>query len=175
MKIFMVLLMSSFITLGLTAQELPVNEESGKVEYIEVVEVPGAEADQLYKRAEKWFDEFYTNAGSVIKEREAGKRIFGKHKINLYADVGSTDLHKGFVNYYIEIGFKDGRYRFKVDEFFKVEGVKVYINEWIDSGAPHQETLDSYLKQVSDFMEELTTSLKDTMNKPLEEESANDW
>ncbi|MEX0813113.1 MAG: DUF4468 domain-containing protein [Chitinophagales bacterium] len=161
--------------LFVNAQSLPLNEETGKVEFIEVVEVPGASADQLYKRAEKWFDEFYTNAGSVIKERETGKRIFGKHKINLYADDAGTEVHKGFVNYYIEIGFKDGRYRYKIDEFFKVEGVKVYINEWIESGAANQETLNSYLNQVSGFMDELTNSLKDTLNKPLEEESADDW
>lgn len=175
MKTLLFSFFSLLITLNLYSQELPVNEETGKVEYVEVVDVPGVDANQLYKRAEKWFGEFYTNAGSVIKEKEAGKKIFGKHRINLHAYEKGTEVHKGFVNYYIEIGFKDGRYRYKIDEFFKVDGVKVFINEWIDSDAPHQETLNAYLKQVNDFVGELTTSLKDTLGKPLEEEGSDDW
>lgn len=159
----------------ISAQNLPISEENGHVEFIEVVNVPGASSEQLYNRALKWFDEFYTNAGSVIQEKEPNAKLFGKHRINLYADVSGKSLHQGFVNYYIEIGFKDGRYRYKVYEMYMVKGVKVFIKDWIDSGAPNQDVLNSYLAQVEEFTGKLTSSLKETLGKPLAEESADDW
>lgn len=167
------LLTALFFTLS--AQEFPVNESTGKVEYVEVVDVSGATADDLYNRALEWFDNFYTNANSVIEKKEAGQQIFGKHKINLYANVDDTKVHKGFVNYYIDIKFKDGRYRYEINNFFKIEGVKVYISEWIDSGASNQDVLNDYLNQVNVFMEDLTTQLKDRMEQPLEDETEDDW
>lgn len=175
MKFSILLSLISFFSLSIFAQEMPISEDNGMVEYIEVVDVSGASADELYKRAEKWFDEFYPNARSVIEEKEPGKKIFGKHKIDLYADVKGNNLHQGFVNYYIEIGFKEGKYRYKVYNFYKLKGVKVFINEWIDSGAANQDVLNHYLNQVNDFTTKLVNSLKETMGKPLNEDSGDDW
>lgn len=175
MRFSILLSLLSFLSLSIYAQDMPVSEDNGMVEYIEVVDVDGVSADELYQRAEKWFKEFYPNAGSVIETKESGKKIFGKHKIDLYADVKGNNLHQGFVNYYIEIGFKEGKYRYKLYNFYKLDGVKVFINKWIDSGASNQDVLNHYLNQVNEFTTELTSSLKETMNKPLNDDSGDDW
>jgi hypothetical protein len=57
-------------------RELPLNENE-RIEFIEVIEVPGKTQDELYISAKTWIAEDYNSANDVIQmdEKKAGKVI----------------------------------------------------------------------------------------------------
>lgn len=176
MRIFSLLVVMSALSLSLSAQaDMPRNESTGKVEFIEVVNVDGATAAQLYKRLAEWYKTFYTNPGSVIEKREENAEISGKHFIKIHDFMDGKQYPKGNVRYFISVQVKDGRYRYVIDDIYYYQTPKIYIEEWYDETAVNKDVQYNYLEQVKTFMDDMLKSLKDTMGKPLPEEGGDDW
>jgi hypothetical protein len=85
----------------------------------EVIEVPGASADELFNRAYEWFASTYNNANEVlqIKDRDSytliGKALFSYEAPMLYG----SDMVRGTISYTIEVKTKQGRYRYEIGDF----------------------------------------------------------
>lgn len=94
--------------------------DDGRIRFEEVVQVPGADANELYLRARTWFVDYFKQSDEVIEfeDKESGK-IMGKgaHKfvITKKTDLGGTFSYDRRLMYTITVMFRDGRYRYEID------------------------------------------------------------
>ncbi|MBH8567888.1 DUF4468 domain-containing protein [Microvirga sp. STS02] len=93
---------------------LPLDEQTHRVTYEGVVEVPGATQNQLYDRALEWMAKTYQSANDVvqIKDKEQGK-LLAKGGILFF----SHGTPMGFVVHTQTIYVKDGRYKYLMTGF----------------------------------------------------------
>lgn len=170
------LLFLSYLCLSAqTAPDVPVDPATGKVTYTEVVTVEGATQAELFKRAEAWFNEFYTNPTGVIQEKDITQGIKGQHGINIYDEQDGKQIRAGLVKYDIHVLVKDGRYKYEITEIFKHQIPKLFVHEWLNADAPDKEKNHSYLSQVDTFLKGAADKLKATMSKPLGQDTEDDW
>jgi len=123
MKKLILLLIVSMITFLGSSKEtvdpnfnLPRNDE-GKVEYKEVIEVPGVSKDELYLRAWEWLSKTFISSKNVIqmKDQEGGI-IVGNATIQVSVKRVMM-FPAGWINYTLTLNFKDGRYRCVINSF----------------------------------------------------------
>ena len=168
------MLLTCYASLGQAS--LPLDEKTGKTVYTEVVEVNGVGKADLYQRATGWFKTYFPNPASVIKEQDSeGGRIKGQHAMYIYKKLEDGENFKaGQVKYAIEIQVKDGRYKYTVDDIFKLATPKVYIEEWLKEPAPDKEARMGYLKQVDTQINEMIAKMKESLQLEKVEEKE-DW
>ena len=180
MKTLLVVFISLQIVLCYSSRgqaNLPIDEKTGKAVYTEVVQVPETDHAELYARALNWFQTFFPNPASVIKEKDAlNGKITGQHGMYIFKTLkDKTQFKAGQVKFMVEIQVKEGRYKYQVDDIFKFDSPKVYIEEWLDESAPDKEAQFGYLKQVDTQINDMIGSLKEAMGKPVEQETGEDW
>ncbi len=104
---------------GLAAEKPTLINEIKPLMFSEVIPSEGRTKDQLYSAAVAWFGETFQSAKNVIdiQDREAG-RIIGKPLFK-YTPVifMAGERVRGVVHYDVTIEVKDGRYRYKIDNF----------------------------------------------------------
>lgn len=63
------LLLTTLLCIGSTlqAQELPIDPETGKIVYQEVVEVPAASADELFQKANYWLNTYFPSIQNQVE------------------------------------------------------------------------------------------------------------
>ena len=109
------ILLSSFLMLSsiVFAQELPINEKTGKVSYEGIVKVEGSSATDLYIKANEWFAMTFNSANNVIQmqDKDAGK-IIGKGAI----EVEKSGYPNGVFDFTIKFTAKEGRYRYVITD-----------------------------------------------------------
>lgn len=156
---------------------LPIDEKTGKPVYTEVIQIPETDHAELYGRALNWFKTYFPNPTSVIKEQDAlNGKISGQHGIYIFKTLkDGQEFKSGQVRYTIEIQVKEGRYKYQVDDIFKLATPKVYIEEWRDESSPDKEAQFGYLKQVDTQIKEMIGKLKEAMGKPVEKAAGEDW
>lgn len=161
---------------GFAQVNLPIDEKTGKTVYTEVVQVEGADQVELYGRALNWFKTYFPNPASVIKEQDAlSGKIAGQHGMYIFKKLDDgTDFKAGQVKYTVEVQVKDGRYKYQVDDIFKLASPKVYIEEWLKD-SPDKEAQTGYLKQVDTQVTGMIAKLKEAMAKPVEKAEGEDW
>jgi len=106
-------------SLSITAQEkpyekeLPVND-SGLIDFTEVVKVDGASSFELYSRAREWFVTTFNSAEAVLQmdDKESGKLI-GKAFSDIVTPAGFTPITDK-LHYTLSIYLKDGRYKYSI-------------------------------------------------------------
>lgn len=109
---------------ALTAQDLPIDKESGKVTYTEVVEMPGISKSDLYLRCATWFAANYGSSKAVLQlsDKEDGK-LMGKALTEVAFKNPPMGLrYGGIVNYTITVQVKDDKYRYIVTDLFHDSG-----------------------------------------------------
>ncbi|MDX2001096.1 MAG: DUF4468 domain-containing protein [Chitinophagales bacterium] len=160
-----------------TAQApVPIDKTTGHVVYTEVVNVNGASANDLYKRAYYWFNTFYTNPSSVIiSYNESTGLVKGKHSIMVYDTLDGKPNKKGMVKYEIEIQAKEGRYKYTINEIYFFQTPKLYIEKWLDASAPNKNVQYGYLGQVHQYMTDLVANMQKTLSQPIPTEKKEDW
>ena len=96
------------------AQDLPVNAKSGKITFMKTIDAEGLTSQQLYDIAKKWGELHNLN----ISEDLAGNKITytGKHNIE-YPTARSSEKSKGDVNFKMQFGAKEGKYRYIFTDF----------------------------------------------------------
>jgi hypothetical protein len=171
-------LLSFGIFSGSIAQssKLPVDEETGKITYKDVVKVEGSKED-LFNRSISWINSFYKNPLDVTRERNfANGVVKGLHRIkikNTGKDGTKTDA--GTVQYEFTLQFKDGRYRYILTDFVLKRSSKIPVEKWLNKKDPqYNPNWQSYLKQIDDFAQKWIESLKKGMQPPVEKVEE-DW
>ena len=158
------------------SSKLPVDEETGKITYKEVVKVEGSKED-LFNRSISWINSFYKNPLDVTRERNfANGVVKGLHRIkikNTDKDGNKTDA--GTVQYEFTLQFKDGRYRYVLTDFVLKRGSKFPVEKCLNKKDPqYNPNWQSYLKQIDDFAQKWIESLKEGMQPPAEKVEE-DW
>jgi len=151
--------------------------KEGKVVYSGVVDQAGVTPEELHKRCLIWFNAFYKNPNGVIKENVANQKIKGKAKIPLFltdAKTG-TNTRSGLMQYSIEIGLKDGKYRYNITRINKKSQSFVGIEKLIaDNEKEYKMAYVSYMIQTDKYMKDLIVNLKKSMASSTEKKS-DDW
>ena len=161
-------LMSSSLFAQMQTQQynLPVDPDSKKILYREVVEQQGTPG-YLYDKAIEWFGFYYLNPQSVftVQNKENGKiEGLGRFKI-YYTDKTSGDRRDGgVIQYQIKMELKDNRYRYTLTDFNLKAASRNPIEKWMNKSDPaYNSTWDSYLYQVDTTMQQLISSMKEKM------------
>ncbi len=164
-----------------SAPNLPVDEKTGEVTFMEVVDLEGESQSALFKKAKSWFHSYYKNPHSVIQSAdEEGGKIHGEHMFRLHRKIFDkkgnqiSTKQEGTIKYDILILVKDGKYKFVIKDLFLYQSPKIYISEWLkDNGSDNSYNYDRLL-QVDAFIKELIENLKGYM-KATEDEDEDEW
>jgi len=151
--------------------------KEGKVVYSEVVTQAGVSPEELHKRCFTWFNAFYKNPGGVIKENVANQKIKGKARLPLFLIDGNTgtNTRSGLMNYSIEIGLKDGKYRYNITRINKKAQSFLGIEKLIAANEKeYKMAYVSYMIQTDKYMKDLIDNLKKSMASSTEKKS-DDW
>lgn len=164
---------------GPATPPMPVDSITHKITYEGVVEVNGAKADLLYRRALAWFKAHYPNPTEVIRENDSLKfKIVGKPRFKIYnpADKNGTKTDAGLVQYDITVACRDGRYRYEVSEF-NWKQISYYAAEkWMDTKDQYYSSaMADYLMQLDSYSKDLVKSLNDAMAKDKPVKDRDNW
>ncbi len=158
------------------SSKLPIDEETGKITYKEVVKVEGSKED-LFNRSISWINSFYKNPLDVTRERNfANGVVKGLHRIRLKnVDKDGTKTDAGTVQYEFTLQFKDGRYRYILGDFVLKAGSKIPVEKWLNKKDPkYNPNWQNYLNQIDDFAQKWIESLKKGMQPPAKKVE-DDW
>lgn len=159
-----------------SAQDLPIDKETGKITYSGVVTVENADASQLFSRAQAYFVNTFVDSKSVIQMKdESSKTIIGKGNISMPERLWKT----GWVNFTLTIQAKDGRYRYVVTDFSHDNSLSSSIGGALENEKPACGTFNMMMKHWNLYKEHtnsrvtlLIASLKKAMDVPS---SKTDW
>lgn len=109
MKRTKTILMMLFITLFCNAQK--------PLEYSSVIKADGLTAQQLYEITRNWFARAYVDSKAVMRDDNPGKELTGKGKTKLDINNIAYSGMSGYINYTVDVQFKDGRLKFTMNGF----------------------------------------------------------
>jgi hypothetical protein len=160
------------------APAMPVNEESKLITYEGVVEEAGAK-DELFKRAQNFFNGYYKNPTEVIKKQDQTTgELEGIHRFKIYNPEDTKTGIKseaGMVSYTINLKVKEGKYKYEITKINWKQPSYYPIEKWQDKNSPnYTEKYEYYLMQVNDQMKEISSKLQETMKKGDAKKSS-DW
>ncbi|NNF01458.1 MAG: DUF4468 domain-containing protein [Bacteroidia bacterium] len=184
MRILICLLSLLILNVGISfAQEeeviaYPLDPQTQIITYVDVVEMPGLSANELFERAFRWANEYYINPKDVIRESDVLEgKLFCKarFKIENPADKKGVVSGAGNVMYSLLIEFKDDKYRYKIDDIHWIRTSKFPIEKWMDTeNSYYKEVYTDYLKQAHEHCNKLVIELQQGMEKTVEE-ATEDW
>jgi len=181
--LFFVLLIFPFI--GLLAQDtmpdpkIPFDKETRTTKFSEVVHVDGSK-DELFNRCVYWLNSFYKSPTRVthIRDLPSGK-ILGIHNFPLYTYDTANNVKKktAKVNYTFTIVFKDGRYKWQIDQLEVISSEKVPIEMMINkSDSMYRKKWKNYLIQVDNFVKKWSSNLMKKMQpEAIKQNDDSDW
>lgn len=123
-KLFLI----AFISIGVftitNAQTLPINQGTGKITFLEVVDANGVAPADLAKVVKTWA----TKQNFTITEDAADKLVYNAFSDLDYPGVSGSTIEKGKVKFSLSIFFKDGKYRYILTDFVHEGDVKTKAN-----------------------------------------------
>ena len=156
---------------------IPMDPVTGLITYQEVVEEKGTK-DELFNRGSTWLRIFYANPMAVSQVRDHSTGLIrGDHNIKVYfTDEAGVKQEGGIILYTFKIEFKEGKYRYTLDNFLVKKVSKYPLEKWMNPMDPEYTPLwNSYLEQVDKFVrEEWIPSLKANMVPEVKKEEA-EW
>jgi len=123
MKQIIVLLLINYVIYPLAAQDFPIDSETGKIAYVDVVDVKGKKTDALYNSAREWVALAFKSAQDVIQyeDKKIGKIICkGVIKVDVTGSGMKGTIHEthaGNVSFVLTLEFKDDRFRYSFTDF----------------------------------------------------------
>jgi acyl-CoA synthetase (AMP-forming)/AMP-acid ligase II len=147
--------------------KLPINKETNKITYTEVVSVDSVSKDILYNRAKIWMVNYFKNENFSIQNLEEGKLVKTASFPVTY------DIGKGFTSteqntFNLSVSVKDGKYKYELTDFVADNGIQKSPCEngfklMENNKQLYQKTVDSFYKEV----ESLITKLKENMKQDM--------
>jgi hypothetical protein len=170
--VFSLALLAGMMSLPLFSQEqapavnLPLDPDSKKILYREVVEQEGTPA-YLYNKVIEWFGYYYLNPQSIytVQDKENGRvEGLGRMKISFNDESSGMKGDGGIIVYQIKIELKENRYRYTLTDFSLKTASRSPIEKWMNKSDPaYNPRWDSYLYQVDTTMQRLISTLKEKM------------
>lgn len=164
--------------------KLPIDSDTKKITYQEVVHVDSTSKDELYTRAREWFARNFVSSKEVLQmeDRAAGK-IIGKGSADGYATFQKASVGY-WLHYTISITIKEGRYRYEITDF-KIQmnpsvfihnpqsyDAEYYYNFTFQDTAISKNLVEDIKKEYQQFYQKinqtgtsLSLSLKETLSR----------
>lgn len=170
---------SLFITIAVQAQELPIDPDTKKVTYWEVVDVAGAKQADLYKRSKNFGT---VDKANIIKDDAENAVYSTKGKMGVtYPSPMKGMNHTGEVEYTLTVFSKDGKYKYVLTDLIH-KSVKGDGGE-LSKGIPEcgKYTLipagwATIKRSADEQAKEIIKGLKAGMRNPSKESAtSNDW
>ena len=102
------LLLMTIIAISCSAQN--------PLSYSKVIQKEGMTAQELYEASKNWFARTYVDSKAVMRDSNPGKELTGKGKLVFATGMMYSSI-QGYINYLIDIQFKDGRLKFTMSDF----------------------------------------------------------
>lgn len=100
------------------------------LELSEVINAEGLTAQQLYEISKNWMARTYVDSKAVMRDDNPGKELTGKGKTKLEITTLVYSGMSGYINYTIDIQFREGRLKFTMNSFYHEPTKKVmYDND----------------------------------------------
>ena len=144
---------------------IPVDEETKKITYKDVVQQAGEPA-KLYNQAITWINANYKNADNATRVRDAiNNKIEVRHRIKVYnIDKNGVKSDAGIIDYTLKLEFKQDKYRYIFTDFNVERTSKFPLERWLDKNDPqYTVACDSYMEQLNQAVLDLIKSLKEGM------------
>jgi len=169
-------LLASAQTTTYTAPRMPIDSNTKKITYVEVITQTGTK-DTLFNRAIEWCNKFFKNAQSATttRNKDDGK-IAGTYRFKVFnpPDKDGLKTDAGVISYSFMIESKENKYRYKITDL-NLKGLSYYpLERWLDVKEQSYSPLwNYYLIQVDDYMKEFGKSLKAGMKAA--KKVSDDW
>ncbi len=146
---------------------LPVTPE-GKVQYQEVVQVEGANAQELYARAKRWVANAYKSARNVIQSDDPTNGQLVIKGLTEFSEKFMLGHERGWAHHTLTIQVKDGRYRYTLGDFLlEFEGIGSQPNVTVPiEDRVQKKRVQETQEAVAADAQALIASLKIAMLKP---------
>jgi hypothetical protein len=158
-----------------TTFKMPVDSETKKISYKEVVTVTGTPAE-LFNRAIEWTNKQYKNPVDATKVRDQASGVIEIiHRIELKRKEQGATLTAGIVDYSMKLEMKEGRFRYTINNFNVKDISRQPLERYMDKqDKSYIPAWDDYLKQVDEYTRQMIESLKHGMQAPAEKK-ADTW
>lgn len=177
-KLIVFIIPSILVLAGFAVKDLPIDPSTKKITWFDVVEVPGASAELLYKRFQNW----NTDKSAVHFADPDSKTYIVNAKIPMKYPAPMDGLyHKGQVEYKVKLYAKEGRYKYVLTDF-------VHKGDRADGGPLENEqpecgkynlTLGAWSKikketetEIEEVIKRIKTGMKDA---PKNSATSDDW
>ena len=160
------LILSSSHTYSQSTSGIPVDPDTKKITYKEVVQQEGTPG-YLYDKAVQWFGYYYLSPASVftVQDKVNGKvEGIGRFKLANVDSKTGTRTEGGMITYQIRIEFKENKYRYVLTDFNLKTASRYPIEKWLNTSDPaYYPHWAGFLNQLDTCMQRLVSTLKDKM------------
>ncbi len=151
-------------------------DESGKILWQQVVQVPGKNKEQLYNQGIEWINTYFPNPAGVTHKRSAESGVVeGRYSIRLTDDHDGTKVPSKTVSYTFKLEFREGRFRYTFTDFTLQASSRFPLERWLDKEGPWYDIQNKpYLEQIRDTMEDMIGKMTAYITKP-DKPAEEDW
>lgn len=153
-----------------------IDSETQMVIYTDVVKVDGSTKDSLYAYTQRWIKKHFKSVTSVMQVQDPAKGIIeGRHSFYVNKIVNDMETKGDLIKYTFTIAFRDGRYKYTITKINVQKTSYFGIENWLkDDEKLSDETIESYLQQIDDYMQKFITSMQDGI-KPIPPKKEEAW
>jgi hypothetical protein len=131
--------------------KLPIDPDTKRITYADVVQVPGVSQAELYTRAKLWFAEAFKSAKQVVQadEKDAGI-VQGEAWSPMEAHFMGKNMPASNTRlwYTVKLACRDGRYRYEISEF-KYEAIATAQFPTVPAPKPMEEMISLWTKPAA--------------------------
>jgi len=153
-------------TIHTSFPNMPIDTNTQLVTYKDVV-TQGGSSEELYERAVKWANNYFSNPSAVIKKTDKAAATLvcvTNIRITTLATDGKTAVLAGIVYYTFTIEAREGRYRYTITDIHKREQTQFPIEKWLDTSKPEWTPARyDHLHQIDQAVKKLIADLKEGM------------
>lgn len=154
-----------------------INDKTGRVVYMDVIEVSGMSQENIYINLKSWIAHTYNSYQDVVQfDDKDNHKIMLNSRFTVYNKMKGLRNDYGDMKYSLTLEARDGRFRYTITDFIHngnpVKKIKDGgpIEELYDTDdkimfVSMQSTYDNFLYQTEIYIQDLITSLTQYMNE----------
>lgn len=155
-----------------------IDETTKLITYTEVINQAGT-SDELFDKGLSWYNSYFKNPTNVIRKKDkVNHKIVGKARLRILNPANKKGIKTmaGIVLYTITVAFKDGKYKYTIDDIILKQTSKYPIERWLATKGPYYNPKNNfYLQQVDENMKKTIADLKKHMTKSNAANNKSDW
>ncbi|MEO6168028.1 MAG: DUF4468 domain-containing protein [Chitinophagales bacterium] len=159
------------------APDIPRNDENEQVYYLEVVPADGVEKLELFRRSRNWMMAYYKNPAGFLEQADSviGMLVMKPQFATYRILKNGVKAQAAIVKYTLEVGFKDGRYRYEIKDVNLQSASYQPIEKLFNENDPNIEDNYNTLIEADKSFLELINNLKESMKEPSVKVKKDEW